>query len=129
MSEVIKSQPTTFPNVCFFQWPGHLSGCIEGRDFGPAIVNRWWKKACAKLGVTGVTLYPGTKHSTVTALGDLLTPEQIKRGATGHATNKAFERYMKADLRDKMTVKHALRHLRTESDTRRKGGNVVSIKR
>jgi hypothetical protein len=73
----------------------------------------------------GVTLYPGTKHSAVTALGDLLTPEQIKRGATGHATNKAFERYMKTDIQDKMTVRRALKHLRDESDNRRRNGKVA----
>jgi hypothetical protein len=107
----IRSCPPALPNVQFFRWPGKLSGCVEGDNFGPAIVNRWWKKACEKAGVEGVTLYPGTKHSTVTALGQLLTPEQIKRGGTGHAS-RAFERYMIPDQRDRIEVRRALKHLR-----------------
>ena len=69
-------------------------------------------KACAALGVEGVTLYPGTKHSTVTALGQVLSPEQIKRGGTGHATNAAFERYMLPDMREKLKVRSAVKKLR-----------------
>ena len=45
----------------------------------------------------GVPLYRGTKHSTVTAMrGDGYSPEEIKR-ATGHSTNKAFDRYLHID--------------------------------
>jgi hypothetical protein len=126
--EFIKSFPQGFPNLRFFTWPGQLSGCIEGKDFGPAILNRWWKKACKVVGVEGVTLYPGTKHSTVTALGELLTPEQIKRGGTGHATSKAFERYMIPDQRDRNEVRRALKHLRQEAENKVRG-NVVPLHR
>jgi hypothetical protein len=61
-------------------------------------------RACTELGVTGVSLYPGTKHSTVTARGGILTPEEIKRGGTGHQTNAAFERYLLPDMRDKIKI-------------------------
>lgn len=44
-------------------------------------------------------MYGGTKHSTVTALGKKLSPEQIQRGATGHASN-AFKRYMLPDMKE-----------------------------
>ncbi len=42
--------------------------------------------------MASVSLYAETTHSTVTALGKSMTPEQIKHNATGHTSN-AFERY------------------------------------
>ena len=54
-------------------------------------IYKYWKKACCELNVEGVDLYGGTRHSTVTALSEHFTPEEVK-GATGH-TSKAFERY------------------------------------
>jgi hypothetical protein len=57
---------------------------------------KWWKKACANLGVQGVDLYGGTRHSSATALREHFTPEQIKR-ATMNSTNQAFERYYQTD--------------------------------
>ena len=57
--------------------------------------------AIIELGVTSVSLYPGTKNSTVTALGGILTPEEIKRGGTGHQTSAAFERYLLPGARAK----------------------------
>jgi len=52
----------------------------------------------SSLGIGGVDLYGGTRHSTVTALRQVATPEEIKN-ATFHSTNKAFERcfQIKAD--------------------------------
>ena len=66
-------------------------GELEQNLIGPKYFKKWWDKACKNLGVRGVDLYGGTKHTTATALGYFLTPEQIKRGGTGSATNKAFE--------------------------------------
>ncbi len=44
--------------------------------------------------IEGVDLYGGvTKHSTVTALGEQFSPDEIKKYATQHTTNKAFDRY------------------------------------
>jgi hypothetical protein len=72
------------------------SGIHAGDRFGPKYLKTWWDRACKNLGITGVDLYGGTKHSTVTALGKTLSPEQIQRGATGHASD-AFKRYMLPD--------------------------------
>ena len=56
---------------------------------------KWWKKAGTDLGIEGVDLYAGTRHPTATALGGVLTPEQIQ-DATGHAS-KAFKRYFQGE--------------------------------
>jgi hypothetical protein len=49
-------------------------------------------KACKNLGIEGVDLYGGTRHSSARALRQYCSPEEIKR-ATMHSTNKAFDRY------------------------------------
>ena len=56
-------------------------------------------KACKNLGIEGVDLYGGTRHSSAKALRAYRTPEEIKR-ATMHSTNKAFERYFQIESDD-----------------------------
>jgi hypothetical protein len=80
-----------------------LSGVKAGQKFGQKYLYKWWKKACANLGVLGVDLYGGTRHSTVTALRKVATPEEIKN-ATFHTTNKAFERYFRIKAEDARSV-------------------------
>ena len=55
-------------------------------------------RACKNVGVEGVDLYGGTRHSTLTALGEFLSPEEVKRGSL-HKTNKALERYLQGKAR------------------------------
>jgi hypothetical protein len=54
------------------------------------------KKACLNLGIDGVDLYGGTRHSSAMALRQLASPEQIKRSMMT-STNKAFERYFRIE--------------------------------
>ncbi len=48
--------------------------------------------ACGRLEIEGVSLYPGTKHSTACGLREVATPEEIK-AMTLHGTGAAFHRY------------------------------------
>jgi hypothetical protein len=78
------------------------------------------------LGVKGVDLYGGTRHSTVTALGEKLSPEQIKAG-TLHSTNKAFERYFQGEARNARLVYQAAIKLHKEiASTRKRHSNIVN---
>ncbi|MCE5334920.1 MAG: hypothetical protein LLG06_10040 [Desulfobacteraceae bacterium] len=94
--ELVRSLPRSFdPNAYFFRHLrgyGGPGGTHAGAPFHYNYIARRWNAAASSLGISGVSLYPGTKHSSVTALGELFTPEQIK-GASQIATNKAFERY------------------------------------
>ena len=54
-------------------------------------------------GIGGVDLYGGTRHSTVTALRQVATPEEIKK-ATFHSTNKAIERYLQIKADDARNI-------------------------
>jgi len=94
--ELICNMPRGFPELYFFRHLANISGCREGQRFGGKYLYKWWKKACDNLGIEGVDLYGGTRHSSALALRDLASPEQIRR-ATMHGTNKAFERYFRVE--------------------------------
>lgn len=108
--EIVKSFPRALPHVYFFRH-GDRKGVAKSKrgQFGKDYLYKWWKKACANLGVEGVDLYGGTRHSSVRALREWLSPEQIRKG-TMHSTNVAFERYYKIELEDMRNVyKHTLK--------------------
>jgi hypothetical protein len=56
-----------------------------------------WTQACKNLGIEGVDLYGGTKHSTASALSKEISPEQIQDGVMLES-NEAFRRYLIPDL-------------------------------
>ena len=92
--ELLRQIPKGFPERHFFR---HLKGngnARPGQQFGKDYLWRWWRKACKNLKIEGVSLYPGTRHSTAVALPKFKTPEEIKRGM-GTRSNKAFERYLR----------------------------------
>jgi len=108
-TELIKSirEPRGLPNMYFFRHLKTKSGVKAGIQFGPKYFKVWWDKACKNIGIKEIDLYGGTKHSTVTALGEKLTPEQIQRGGTGHASD-AFKRYMLPDVNEAVVVSQAI---------------------
>ena len=89
--ETIKGITRGLPQMHFFRHPKGIAGVVPGTRFGVHYLWKWWKRACNELNIVGVDLYGGTRHSTVTALGKICTPGEV-RDATGH-TSKAFERY------------------------------------
>jgi integrase len=101
--EILKQFPRGLPDLPFFRHPKGISGAKPGSKFGQRYLYKWWKKACANLGIEGVDMYGGTRHSTATALSETMTPEQIKSG-TMHSTNKAFDRYFQARARQARLV-------------------------
>jgi len=110
--EMIRAIPRGLPEVYFFRHGAMNKGIAPGSQFGPKYFRIWWNQACANLGIEGVDLYGGTKHSTTVGLGKVLSPEQIRRGGTGHKTNKAFERYLMPDKTEGLLVTKALKDLR-----------------
>jgi len=89
--------PSALPDMYFFRHLKTKSGVKAGVKFGPKYFNIWWKKACKNLGISGVSVYPGVKHSTVTALGTIMSPEEIQHDVTGHVSD-AFKRYFLPDV-------------------------------
>ena len=58
------------------------------------MVTTYSSDTCKRLGVEGVDLYGGTRHSSARALLKKYSPDEIKRYGTLHRTNRAFERYL-----------------------------------
>lgn len=101
--ELVKSLPRGFPKMPFFRHEKGVRGRRLDEPFSHKYFYRWWKKACENLGIEGVDLYGGSRHSTATALRKHLSPEQIKAG-TMHSTNKAFDRYLQIQSGDALDV-------------------------
>lgn len=97
--EILRSFGPSVPGLSFSRHDVGGSGTTPNEAFGPRFLYKWWKKACQNLGVEGVDLYGGTRHSSARALRVYRTPEEIKR-ATMHTTNKAFERYFDIEAED-----------------------------
>lgn len=101
--EILEAMPTGLPDLRFFRHVQGVSGCRAGQPFGEKYLYKWWKRACENLGIEGVDLYGGTRHSSATALRTVCSPEQIKI-ATMHSTNKAFERYFQPGMEDALNI-------------------------
>jgi len=83
--EQLEKQYPSFPDVLFFRH-------THGKPWGHSRMYDAWKRACNALGIDGVDLYGGTRHSTTTELAKSYG-ETAAKEATGHQTNKAFNRY------------------------------------
>lgn len=97
--DIIRTLPLAFDqSIPFFR---HEDGkkIAVGTGFGHNVIYRSWKRACNRLGVEGVSLYPGTKHSTAMGLRAVATPEEIK-SMTLHSTSQAFNRYFQTGGED-----------------------------
>ncbi len=82
-----------FPEMYLFRHEKGNGAAKPGQQFGSGYLYNVWRRACKKLGIEGVPLYPGTRHSTAVDLRQRNTPEAIKR-SMGTKSNKAFERYL-----------------------------------
>lgn len=88
----IKSTYPALPHVKFFRHHGKVRGQEYGSPWGKNYLYRWWTKACQNIGVHGLDLYGGTRHTTVSELARV-EGTHAAREASGHETNKAFDRY------------------------------------
>jgi len=94
--DLLKTFPRGMPHLFFFRHRQGVKGVKADKKFGEHLFYTTWKKACDNLGIKNVDLYGGTRHSSVKALREFRTPEEIKL-ASMHATNKAFERYYQTE--------------------------------
>ena len=79
----------------FFRHTKGNGSAKPGQQFGKDYLYNCWKRACAKLGIEGVDLYGGTRHSSVVDLRRRHSSEDVVR-AMGTKTRKAWERYLQS---------------------------------
>lgn len=72
-----------------------------------------WEKACAAVGVSGVTLYAGLKHSTATHLKALGADDRVLAQLAGHRDPRSVAFYAKLDA---SMVRSALHRLKRGRD-------------
>lgn len=124
--ELIQSLPQALPDVPLFRHVKGEAGASPGQAFSRKIFNNWWKRACKNLCIDpDVTLYPGTKHSTMTAMSRVLTPEQVRKGGSRHAS-KAMDRYIIPSDRDGDLYQDTLKGVRDKGKGK---AEVVKIKK
>lgn len=101
--EEIKAMPRGLPDLLFFRHPANKRA-EAGQPFGQRFLYKIWVQACKNLGYMRTEtrpitdLYAGTRHSTITALGELYDRNKVKE-MTGHRTNKALDRYLQVEAR------------------------------
>ena len=88
----VRNKLPGLPHMPFFRHVAGISGVEAEKPFGPKYFKKWWDKACNNLGIEGLDLYGGTRHTTTTALAKEVGEAGAKK-ASGHRTNKAFYRY------------------------------------
>lgn len=118
---ICESLPTALPDMPFFRHEEGGKG-KAGVMYGSHCLYRAWKRACKRLGIEGVDMYGGTKHTTVTAMAEYFTPEEIQKHGTMHTTSKAFNRYFQAEVRPSRTIYEKVNEVRG-------GGKVVKLEK
>ena len=110
--EMLKTIPKGFPKQYYFRHGATRKGVnVNNMDrFGQKYWYKWWKRACAELDIQDVDLYGGTRHSTVTYLGQFYSPEEIMMDGSGHTTNKAFSRYFQRHAAQKKNLSRTVRN-------------------
>jgi integrase len=98
---LLNSLPKGFPGMPLFRHDRPVQRVKVGQRFGQAAFSRAWQRACKVVGIEGVDLYGGTRHSSAIALYQDagLSPEQVKK-ATGHKSSSSFNRYFRMDIDD-----------------------------
>lgn len=91
----LQAKYPALPGAPFFRHTKGISGCTENEPFGDKYFYKWWSRAAAEVGLHGVPLYPGTKHTTATETAKLLGSKKAEE-ASG-LTNKAFRRYCQVE--------------------------------
>jgi len=111
----LKDQYPALPSVKFFRHIDGISGVENDAPFGEKYFYKAWIAACKKLGIEGLDLYGGTRHTTTTEIGKLQGKDAAKKHS-GHRTNKAFERYCQMDEQESADMAELIIRRKTSAD-------------
>jgi len=102
------------PDMPFFRHTKTYGRAKAGVVFGINYLYRWWERACKEVGLEGVPLYPGTKHTTATETAKLFDPETALK-ASG-LTEEAFKRYCLVENIENLEVVTVIREKKKKAD-------------
>ena len=84
--QIFKEMMTKYPalpHMPFFRHVPGVSGVPANAPFGPQYFKKWWDKACQNLGVRGLDLYGGTRHTTTTEIARLAGADKARKVGGG----------------------------------------------
>jgi integrase len=110
-----KQKYPALPNVKFFRHLPGVSGVANSAPFGEKYFYKAWIAACNELGIEGLDLYGGTRHTTTTEIAKLEGKDAAKRHS-GHRTNKAFNRYCQMDEKESSDMAQLVIKRRTRTE-------------
>lgn len=110
----LQQQYPAMPDMPFFRHTTGINRVKADTPFGEKYLYKWWIKACAVVGLEGVPLYPGTKHTTATETARMLGTAAA-RTASG-LTNKAFDRYCEIENTESFETVRAIRKLKKKAE-------------
>jgi len=105
--ESVKLLPKGFPKTKFFRRDRGGGGRSAGSPLGKHVLYDYWIRACNSLGISGVDLYGGCRHSTMQYLRSLGKSKEDVKVLSDHSTNKALDRYLEKNF-DEMREGYAL---------------------
>lgn len=94
---LVRSLPRGLPDLYFFRREKGRGVYGVGEQIGRTAFYHWWCRACLNLGISGVDMYGGTRHSSASAMREFFTKEEMRAHGTMHGTNKALERYFQGE--------------------------------
>lgn len=108
-----QAQYPALPDMPFFRHHGKVRGTSRVNIvFGENVLYLAWRNACRELNLEGVSLYPGTKHSTATETARHMGSDRAEK-ASG-LSNKAFRRYCQVESEDAFDVVTEIRKKKSE---------------
>ena len=115
MFREIKQKYPALPNVKFFRHISGVANVANGTPFGQNFFYRTWIAACKELGIEGLDLYGGTRHTTTTEIAKIEGKDAAKKHS-GHRTNKAFDRYCQMDEKESSEMAQFIIRSKTRAD-------------
>jgi hypothetical protein len=106
----------------FFRHVPGIKSVQAEAPFGQKYFKKWWDKACNNLGVEGLDLYGGTRHTTTIALARAVGKDGARK-ASEHKTNKAFDRY--CQIQDDSAFEMA----KITAELKGKGAEVIKLQK
>jgi integrase len=98
--EFIRGLPQGLPSAPLFRHEaGNGYDKVAGAPFGQHMLYKHWRRACKKLGIEGVDMYGGCRHSSMQHLREMMSPEEVKR-LSMHTTNAAIDRYLEIGMEE-----------------------------
>lgn len=96
----LKSLPREIPGakLHLFRWDMGAGRRYVNQPLGKNTLYTYWTEACANLGVIGVDLYGGTRHSTLQYLREIGESKEDVKELSDHQTNDALDHYIHASI-------------------------------